>query len=253
MRALERGEVRGTLGKVLWALGRRPRSEAEIRARFPAAVAALERLASRGRGAPREHRSAARAERARVSRRAGPRPRGGSARWPARRSASSSCSRWARRPRPRAPRLRCGVVEALCCARALARHDWRAARPARARARADGPPEGGAGRDRGGDRGTPGDAVPALRRDGQRQDGGLPARGRGGARQGQERDRARARDLPDASGGRSFPRALRRPRRGAAQRARRGRALRSVAADPRGPRADRDRRLPVFAPYTDLV
>ncbi len=44
MRALERGEVRGTLGKVLWALGRRARSESEIRARFPAAVAALERL-----------------------------------------------------------------------------------------------------------------------------------------------------------------------------------------------------------------
>jgi primosomal protein N' (replication factor Y) len=44
MRALERGEVRGTLGKVLWALGRRARSENEIRARFPAAVAALERL-----------------------------------------------------------------------------------------------------------------------------------------------------------------------------------------------------------------
>jgi primosomal protein N' (replication factor Y) len=44
LRALERGEVRGTLGKVLWALGRRARSENEIRARFPAAVAALERL-----------------------------------------------------------------------------------------------------------------------------------------------------------------------------------------------------------------
>ncbi|MEX2208683.1 MAG: hypothetical protein WEF50_20905, partial [Myxococcota bacterium] len=44
MRALERGELRGTLGQVLWALGRRARSESEIRARFPAAVAALERL-----------------------------------------------------------------------------------------------------------------------------------------------------------------------------------------------------------------
>ena len=44
LRALERGEVRGTLGKVLWSLGRRARSENEIRARFPAAVAALERL-----------------------------------------------------------------------------------------------------------------------------------------------------------------------------------------------------------------
>ena len=44
LRALERGEVRGTLGQVLWALGRRARSEAEIRTRFPAAIAALDRL-----------------------------------------------------------------------------------------------------------------------------------------------------------------------------------------------------------------
>jgi primosomal protein N' (replication factor Y) len=44
MRALERGELRGTLAKVLWSLGKRPRSEAELRARFPAAVPALARL-----------------------------------------------------------------------------------------------------------------------------------------------------------------------------------------------------------------
>ncbi len=44
MRALERGELRGTLASVLWALGKRARSEAELRARFPAAVPALARL-----------------------------------------------------------------------------------------------------------------------------------------------------------------------------------------------------------------
>src|SRR5262245_62752772 len=44
MRALERGELRGTLAQVLWALGKRPRSESELRARFPAVVPALLRL-----------------------------------------------------------------------------------------------------------------------------------------------------------------------------------------------------------------
>jgi primosomal protein N' (replication factor Y) len=44
LRALERGELRGTLARVLWALGKRPRSEAELRSRFPAAVPALARL-----------------------------------------------------------------------------------------------------------------------------------------------------------------------------------------------------------------
>jgi primosomal protein N' (replication factor Y) len=42
--ALERGELRGTLGRVLWALGKRARSESELRARFPSAVPALARL-----------------------------------------------------------------------------------------------------------------------------------------------------------------------------------------------------------------
>jgi len=44
LRALERGELRGTLAKVLWSLGKRARSESELRARFPAAVPALARL-----------------------------------------------------------------------------------------------------------------------------------------------------------------------------------------------------------------
>ena len=44
LRALERGELRGTLARVLWALGKRARSESELRARFPAAVPALARL-----------------------------------------------------------------------------------------------------------------------------------------------------------------------------------------------------------------
>ena len=44
MRALERGELRGSLARVLWALGKRPRSEADLRARFPSAVPALARL-----------------------------------------------------------------------------------------------------------------------------------------------------------------------------------------------------------------
>ncbi len=43
-RALERGEAPGTLGKVLWSIGRAPLSEATVRARFPAAVAVLVRL-----------------------------------------------------------------------------------------------------------------------------------------------------------------------------------------------------------------
>src|SRR5262245_20764297 len=44
LRALERGELRGTLAKVMWALGKRPRSESELRARFPYAVPALAHL-----------------------------------------------------------------------------------------------------------------------------------------------------------------------------------------------------------------
>ncbi|MCP4003114.1 MAG: DEAD/DEAH box helicase family protein, partial [bacterium] len=43
-RALERGEARGTLGKVLWALGKRPLPESTLRSRFPAAVPALDHL-----------------------------------------------------------------------------------------------------------------------------------------------------------------------------------------------------------------
>ncbi len=43
-RALERGEAPGTLGRVLWALGKRPLSETTLRERFPAAVPALDRL-----------------------------------------------------------------------------------------------------------------------------------------------------------------------------------------------------------------
>jgi primosomal protein N' (replication factor Y) len=43
-RALARGEARGSLGSVLWALGKEPLLESRLRARFPAAVPALERL-----------------------------------------------------------------------------------------------------------------------------------------------------------------------------------------------------------------
>ncbi len=43
-RALERGEAPGTLGRVLWALGRRPLPESTLRERFRAAVPALDRL-----------------------------------------------------------------------------------------------------------------------------------------------------------------------------------------------------------------
>ena len=57
--------------------------------------------------------------------------------------------------------------------------------------------------------------LPALRRDRQRQDRGLPPRVRGGARARPRRDRARARDRADAAGARALPRALRRPGRGA--------------------------------------
>ena len=42
--ALKRGEVPGTLGRVLWALGKRPLAESTLRSRFPAAVPALDRL-----------------------------------------------------------------------------------------------------------------------------------------------------------------------------------------------------------------
>ena len=48
MKALERGELRGSLARVLWALGKRPRTESELRARFPAAVPALVRLEKLG-------------------------------------------------------------------------------------------------------------------------------------------------------------------------------------------------------------
>ena len=43
-RALERGEARGTLGKVLWSLGRAPLPESALRKRFPTAYGILERL-----------------------------------------------------------------------------------------------------------------------------------------------------------------------------------------------------------------
>ena len=43
-RALERGEARGALGRVLWTLGRAPVSEATLRQRFPEAVPVLGRL-----------------------------------------------------------------------------------------------------------------------------------------------------------------------------------------------------------------
>ena len=42
--ALERGEARGTLGKVLWSLGTAPLSESTVRRRFPAAIPVLDRL-----------------------------------------------------------------------------------------------------------------------------------------------------------------------------------------------------------------
>jgi len=42
--ALERGEARGTLGKVLWSLGRGALSESTLRRRFPIAVPVLDRL-----------------------------------------------------------------------------------------------------------------------------------------------------------------------------------------------------------------
>jgi len=43
-RALDRGQAPGTLGKVLWSLGRGPVSEARLKTRFPAALPALDRL-----------------------------------------------------------------------------------------------------------------------------------------------------------------------------------------------------------------
>ncbi len=42
--AIERGEARGTLGKVLWSLGRGSLSEAALRRRFPSAIPILDRL-----------------------------------------------------------------------------------------------------------------------------------------------------------------------------------------------------------------
>jgi primosomal protein N' (replication factor Y) len=42
--ALERGEARGTLGRVLWSLGRGPQPESALRRRFPSAIPALDRL-----------------------------------------------------------------------------------------------------------------------------------------------------------------------------------------------------------------
>ncbi len=43
-RALARGEARGSLGRVLWALGKEPLLESRLRQRFPAAAPALEHL-----------------------------------------------------------------------------------------------------------------------------------------------------------------------------------------------------------------
>ena len=43
-RALEAGAGKGTLGQVLWSLGRGPVAESRLRARFPAAVPVLDRL-----------------------------------------------------------------------------------------------------------------------------------------------------------------------------------------------------------------
>ena len=67
-------------------------------------------------------------------------------------------------------------------------------------------------------------APPAARPDGQRQDRGLPACVRGGARAGPGRDRARAGDRADAADRRPLPGALRRPGRGPALGADRRRA-----------------------------
>ncbi len=43
-RALETGEAKGTLGRVLWSLGKHPVAESRLRARFPQAVPVLDRL-----------------------------------------------------------------------------------------------------------------------------------------------------------------------------------------------------------------
>ena len=43
-RALETGEARGSLGQVLWALGRSPQPESRLRARFPEVIPALDQL-----------------------------------------------------------------------------------------------------------------------------------------------------------------------------------------------------------------
>ena len=75
--------------------------------------------------------------------------------------------------------------------------------------------------------------VPAPRRHRQRQDRGVPRRGRGDARRRPRRPDPRAGDRPHAPAGRAGARPLRRRRRRAAQRARPARALGRVAAHPR--------------------
>ena len=83
--------------------------------------------------------------------------------------------------------------------------------------------------------------APAARRDRLGQDRGLPARRGRGARARRGRDRAGAGDRADAADRRALPGALRRHRRAAALGARRGRALRRVAAAAHGRGADRRR------------
>ena len=85
-------------------------------------------------------------------------------------------------------------------------------------------------------------ALPPLRGDRQRQDRGLPAGLRRGARARQGRDRAGAGDLADAADAGPLPPALRRGDRRAALAPERGRAPRRARADRLGRGEGRDRR-----------
>ena len=84
--------------------------------------------------------------------------------------------------------------------------------------------------------------LPAARRDRERQDRGVPAGVRGGARAGPRRDRARAGDRAGAADGRPRPGAVRRPRRDPPFGADRRRAARRARADRERRGADRRRR-----------
>ena len=254
MRALERGELRGTLGeRAVGARQARALREPSCARAFPRRCqrsARLERLGLVSRSAATDPpRVRARTERV-YRRRAGARPRGRGA--IARARAAPARAPAGARLRPRRPRVRAAALRALveagfvlCEERELVRFD-----PRRSAGRAE-PPRPSSPRTRGqrsaeiatAIEARPLRAVPALRDHRQRQDRGLPARGRARAR---ARDAARSCSCPRSrsptSSSTASARASASGSRCCTAGSRRGERFDQWRLHPRGPRADRDRR-----------